>query len=104
MKQYKVLMTIPAADDLQAIAEYISDALLEPLEAKKLVSKIKTAVLSLGKLPARFALVTDESIAVQGIHKLLVENYIMFYVISEKDKTVTVVRILHARRDWKHLL
>lgn len=104
MKQYKVLMTKPAADDLQAIAEYISEELLEPVIAKNLVGKIKEAVMSLDKLPIRHALVTDERLAAQGIRKLIVENYIAFYVISEKDETVTVIRILYGRRDWEHLL
>jgi len=104
MKQYKILMTGPAADDLQSIAGYIADELLEPAIAKKLVGKIKEAVMSLVILPTRHALVADERLAAQGIRKLTVENYIAFYVISEKDETVTVIRILYGRRDWEHLL
>ncbi|MTI95919.1 MAG: type II toxin-antitoxin system RelE/ParE family toxin [Firmicutes bacterium] len=104
MNQYKVLMTKPAADDLQAIAEYISEELLEPVIAKKLVGKIKKAVMSLDKLPTRHAMATDERLATQGIRKLIVENYVAFYMISEQDDTVTVIRILYGRRDWKHLL
>ncbi len=104
MKQYKVLMTEPAVDDLQGIVQYISDELLEPVIAKKLVGKIKEALMSLDKLPTRHALVADERLAAQGIRKLIVENYIAFYMISEKDETVTVIRILYSRRDWEHLL
>ncbi|UNC91734.1 type II toxin-antitoxin system RelE/ParE family toxin [Candidatus Contubernalis alkaliaceticus] len=104
MKQYKVLMTEPAVDDLQAIVKYISDELLEPVIAKKLVGKIKEAVMGLEKLPTRHALVADERLAAQGIRKLIVENYIAFYVISEVDEIVTVIRILYGRRDWEHWL
>ena len=104
MKQYKVLMTEPAAIDLQSITRYIADELLEPVTAKKLVSKIKEAVVSLAKLPAPHTLVADERLAAQGVRKQIVENYIVFYVISEKNNTVMVIRILHSRRDWEHLL
>ena len=104
MKQYKVLMTEPATDDLQSIARYISDELLEPVIAKKLLGKIKEAVMSLDKLPTRHALVADERLFSLGIRRLIVENYVVFYMISEKDETVTVIRILYARRDWEHLL
>ncbi|MGI6487748.1 MAG: type II toxin-antitoxin system RelE/ParE family toxin [Syntrophomonadaceae bacterium] len=38
------------------------------------------------------------------IHKLMVGNYIIFYVISEEDAAVTVVRILYGRRNWASLL
>ncbi len=104
MKRYKVLMTEPAADDLQEIARYISRELREPAIAQRLVGKIKEAVMSLADMPTRYAPVGDERLASQGIRKLIVDNYILFYVVSEKDMAVTVVRILYVRRDWLNLL
>ncbi|UNC93970.1 type II toxin-antitoxin system RelE/ParE family toxin [Candidatus Contubernalis alkaliaceticus] len=38
------------------------------------------------------------------MRRLIVENYIVFYMISEKDEIVMVIRILYSRRDWEHLL
>jgi len=104
MKRYRILMTEPAAEDLLKIAEYIARELREPATAQKLVGKIKEAVMSLVEMPTRYATVAGERLATQGIRKLPLENYIVFYVISERDGTVTVVRILHGRRDWEHLL
>ncbi|MGE5543540.1 MAG: type II toxin-antitoxin system RelE/ParE family toxin [Bacillota bacterium] len=104
MKRYKVFMTQPAANDLQGISTYIANELREPAIAKKLVGKIKEAVMSLVDLSTRHALVVDERLAAQGIRKFMVDNYIVFYVLSEKDATVTVVRILYGRRDWISLL
>lgn len=48
-------------------------------------------------------LVSDDYLAAQGFRKTMVDNYIIFYTVSEKDKTVAVVRILYGRRDWIHL-
>jgi toxin ParE1/3/4 len=104
MKSYKVLMTEPATGDLLATAQYIAKELKEPATAKKLVSKIREAVMSLSDMPSRHALVTDERLALLGIRKLPVENYIVFYVISETNMVVTVVRILYGRRGWEQLL
>lgn len=104
MKGYKVLMTQPAADDLKGIATYIANELREPSIAKKLVGKIKEAVMSLSEMPTRHSLVADEKLAIQEIRKMLVGNYTIFYAVSEKDATVTVVRILYGRRDWINLL
>lgn len=104
MKCYKILMTEPAADDLLKIAEYVARELREPTTAQKLVSKIKEAVMSLAEMPTRYTKVADERLAAQGIRKLPLENYIIFYVVSERDGTVTIVRILYSRRDWEHLL
>ncbi|MDO9535742.1 MAG: type II toxin-antitoxin system RelE/ParE family toxin [Bacillota bacterium] len=104
MKRYEVFMTEPAVDDLQEITRYISKELKEPAIAQKLVAKIKDAVMGLAEVSSRHALMFDERLAAQGIRKLPLENYIVFYVISEKNMAVTVVRILYGRRDWEHLL
>lgn len=104
MKRYRILMTEPAADDLQQIVDYIAKELREPVTARRLAGRIKEAVLSLAGMPDRHAQVTDKHLAAQGIRKLPVENYIVFYVVSEMDKTVTVIRILYGRREWKPLL
>jgi len=103
MKSYKVLISEPATGDLLAIAQYIAKELKEPAAAKKLVSKIREAVMSLSEMPSRHALVTDERLASLGMRKLSVENYIVFYVISETNMVVTVVRILYGRRDWEQI-
>ncbi|MFA7467944.1 MAG: type II toxin-antitoxin system RelE/ParE family toxin [Desulfotomaculaceae bacterium] len=104
MKRYRILMTEPAAGDLQQIAEYIAKELREPITARKLVDKIKEAIISLAEMPTRHSTVNDERLATAGIRNFPVANYIVFYVISEKNETVTVIRILYGRRDWEHLL
>lgn len=104
MESHQVLMTQKAAQDLKNIYSYIADDLREPSIAKKLTDKIKASVKNLAKLPLRHALVADKDLAAQGIRKLIVNNYIIFYIVSEKDKAVTVVRILYGRRNWIHLL
>lgn len=104
MKRYRILMSEPAVEDLQQTAEYISKVLREPATARKLVGKIKEAVMSLADMPTRHALVNDECLAAQGIRKMPVENYIVFYMVSERDGTVTIIRILYGRRAWELLL
>ena len=104
MKSYKVLMAQPAVEDLQSIAIYIVNELKEPSTAKRLVGRIKEAIINLSEMPGRYSLVADERLAMQKIRKMIVDNYIVFYVVSEKAVTVTVVRILYSRRDWLNLL
>lgn len=104
MESYKVFMTKSAAEDLKSIASYIAYDLKEPAVAKKLVERIKVSVTSLAKLPLRHNLVADENLAAQGFRKTMIDNYIVFYIVSEKDKIVAVVRILYGKRDWIHLL
>lgn len=104
MKKFNVYLTQPAADDLKGISDYIAHELREPSVARKLVGKIKKTVMSLAEMPTRHALVADEELALQGIRKLIMNNYIVFYVVSEEEATVTVIRILYGRRNWINLL
>src|SRR5665648_91019 len=103
MKEYSVLMTHTATEDLKNIASYLANQRCEPSVAKKLVANIKEAVMSLQQMPTRHSLLSDANLATQGIRKILVDNYIVFYVVTEKDHVVTIVGILHSRREWVNL-
>jgi toxin ParE1/3/4 len=104
MKQYRILITKPAADDLLEIAEYIGGELRDPANANKLVGDIKKAVMSLAQMPTRHAIVADERLAACDIRKVPVGKHIVFYMVSEKDGTVTVIRILYGKRLWEYML
>ena len=104
MSKYKIEITYPAENDLREIGNYIAHDLLEPEIAKKVGNKIGSAIFSLEELPQRNSLVSDERLALQGIRKIVVDNLIVFYIIGEENKVVTVVRILYGKRDWMNLL
>jgi len=67
---------------------------VEPSIAKKLVGNIKEAIMSLEQMPTRHFL----------LGKIVVDNYIAFYTVSEKDEVVTIVRIRYSRRDWINMI
>lgn len=104
MSTYNIQITEPAEKDLYEIGAYISKELLEPETAKKVVSKIAKGIGTLEDMPLRNALVADERLANKGIRKIMEDNYIIFYIVSEDSKTVTIIRILYSRRDWINLL
>lgn len=104
MKSYNIVLSNVGEHDLLEIGRYISMELLEPELARKLVSKIGDAILSLERMPYRGALVKDRHLAQMGIRYLPVENYIVFYAIDEKAKVVSIARVLYSRRNWQHLL
>lgn len=104
MKKYSVFMTHTATEDLKSVASYSANKLREPSIAKKLVGNIKETVMSLEQMPTRHSLLSDANLAVQGIRKIMVDNYIVFYIVYEKDNVVTIVRILYSRREWFNLL
>jgi toxin ParE1/3/4 len=104
MSAYDIQITEPAEKDLYEIGVYISKELLDPGTAKKVISRIAKVINSLEDMPLRNALVEDERLAYKGIRKIMVDNYIIFYIVTEESKTVTIIRILYGRRDWMNLL
>jgi addiction module RelE/StbE family toxin len=104
MSTYNIQITEPAERDLYEIGAYISKELLEPETAKKVVSKIAKGIASLEDIPLRNTLVADKRLSNKGIRKIIVDNYIVFYIVTEEDKTVTIIRILYSRRDWMNIL
>jgi addiction module RelE/StbE family toxin len=104
MTKYNIEITEPAENDLIGIGNYIKYELLEPAIALKTIDSISTNILELETMPFRNELVKDERLSIQGIRKSLINNYIIFYTISEKLYTVTIIRILYAKRNWMELL
>ncbi|MGE5474881.1 MAG: type II toxin-antitoxin system RelE/ParE family toxin [Ignavibacteriales bacterium] len=104
MEKYNIQITEPAENDLHQIRNYISEELLESAVANRIINKIGEAIFTLEEMPVRNAIVSDKRLAAQGIRKILIENYIVFYIVSEENKMVTVLRILYCRRNWVDLL
>ena len=104
MEDFNVVIEDAAEKDLIAILTYISETLHEPAAAKRIYLSIREALSGLDHRPFRFQLVGDEKYAASGLRKLPVENYIVFYVADEAAKTVHILRILYARREWQNLL
>lgn len=102
MSDYNIFITEPAQNDLYKIGMYILKELLDPETAKRTVSKIADSIKE--KVPNRNTLVKDERLANKGIRKTIMNNYIIFYIVDDNSKIVTIIRILYARRDWINLL
>ncbi|MCL2094785.1 type II toxin-antitoxin system RelE/ParE family toxin [Candidatus Saccharibacteria bacterium] len=101
---YKLIIAKAAKLDLTDISAYITRELHALQAALDLLDELERQMSLLKEMPKKFALVPDERLALCGIRKVSVKNYIVFYTVDDQAKTVNVVRILYGRRDWAHLL
>ena len=83
--------------DLQRIKTYISAVLLEPLVAEKLVDRIMDAADSLDRMPERYRLY--EQGRHQGIRKMPVGSYVIFYQLEQSKNLVKILRAIYGGRD-----
>ena len=101
---YKIIITELAERDVEQTARYIAKELQNPIAANRLLDDIESAVASLETMPKRYALVKNEDLANLGFRLLVIHNYLIFYIVREDKKTVTIERFLHSRRDWIHII
>lgn len=81
-----------ARNDLRAIIDYISDD--NPDAAQRLKDEIEDKISRLSRYPKR-----HRPGRVSGTREMLVRsNYLAIY--TEDERAVTVLRILHAARQW----
>lgn len=104
MERYKVNISEPSENDLIDIARYISDQVLAPITAIEMIETIEKVLDNLSYMPYKYPLVADRHLSAMGYRKLPIKNYIAFFTIDEKSKTVHIERILYARRDWLNVL
>ncbi|SFO01591.1 type II toxin-antitoxin system RelE/ParE family toxin [Proteiniclasticum ruminis] len=100
MTKYRVDVSEPAENDLSDIVKYIASQLSAPLPAYRMMEIFEEALASLSDSPQRCPLIADERLSQLGYRKLIVKNYVVFFSVDEKNKTVDVERILYSRRDW----
>jgi len=101
---YRVNTTKRAEADIDEIAGYISEELGAPATAQNMLLAIRKTIATLSFSPRGLPKVNDDRLAARGYRWIGIKNYIAYYTIDEKNKTVNVERILYGRRDWTHIL
>jgi len=101
---YSINITDIAEEDILNTVKYIADVLKAPIAADNLLDEVERHEEILENTPNIYPFVPDEYLAQKGLKFTMIKNYLMFYTINEDEKTVTVVRFLYGRRDWKNIL
>lgn len=100
MERYKVKIYPSAQRDLRDIVDYLNT--LSPSAALRYYDKLTEEIASLSTMPERCPRPRDLALAAKGYRYLIVENYLIFYVVS--GGMVQIRRILYGRRDYRALL
>ena len=96
---YRVMLTNHARDGLKATISYISRVLLTPQAAGSWSLRIKKAIKSLDELPHRYPLVEEEPWRTEGIRKMPIDNFIVYFRINEDTATVWITAVVYGKRD-----
>ncbi len=70
-----------------------------PETAAKWLDVLKREISALENLPNRFPLIEEEPWRTKGVRKQLVKGFIVYYLVDEEQRTVTVLAVIYGRRD-----
>jgi len=101
---YSLYITDIAEEDILVTVRYIANVLKNPIAANNLLDEIERYEKILEATPCIYPFVDDEYLAGKGLKYVAIKNYLLFFTIDEKDKTVNIIRFLYGRRDWKNIL
>lgn len=97
-------MTPKASDDLDNIYRYISEELFAISAATNILKRLEKEILRLKEFPFSCNFVADDYQKNKNYRKLIVDNYIVFYLINEEKEQVIIMRILYGKQKYDNLL
>lgn len=103
-ENYRVEYSVDAYEDLREIYMYIATELKVPNTAKAQVDRLRKGIQSLNFMPARHAFVEWEPWNSMDMHQLLVDNFIVYYLVDNGEMAVKIVRIFYGKRDVEHII
>lgn len=100
---YKLEYLPAARQDMVEIVRYVSQELGNPIAAERLAEELIEAGEDLPRFPYAYPVYVPIRPLKHEYRKLLVRNYIMFYWVDEREKLVTIARVIYAGRSREQL-
>ena len=104
MKDYEVIITPDAEDNLRELKYHIAVELHAPETAVAYVHDIREEVATLRKAPRRFRLVEKEPWHSRGVRRMNARNFAVFFIIREEESNVYVQNVIYQKRDLPNVL
>lgn len=91
-----------AADDLNAIADYLARTLCAPGAAAGFLRELRQRLETVRRFPDSGPLIRNEYVSDKTLRKLIVGHYVAFY--RAEPGRIVVVRVLYGMRNFEELL
>ena len=104
MSPYRVKVTKQAIEHLQGIRNHILSEFFAPKAARDMLALLSKSIASLAANPYRIKTIDEEPWGRQGVRKLIVKNYYVYFWVDEDIETVYVIAIIYSGRDQEEQL
>lgn len=100
---YSYSFTAKAENDLEGILRYIRDDLLNPSAATDFGRKLFESIDNVRNFPQSGMLVENDFLADKKIRRVIIENYVMYYVTDDEKRKIYIVRIVYGKRNLEEI-
>lgn len=102
-KNYEIILTDTAKEELSNIYKYISENLYEEMTANRLMNKIEENILRLKQNPYSCVKVSVRPHK-EIYRRLVIDNFIALYDVEEKYSQVIIYRVLNSKMDYLDII
>lgn len=103
-ESYQIVYSSEAVNDLKDIYTYIAQELKVPETALNQLNRIRKEIRFLDFMPSRYALADWEPWKSMKMHKMPVDNFIVFYTVDSDSMCVSIIRIVYGGRDIENFV
>ena len=96
---YQIILTEQAKGDLAEIYHYIAANLCSPHNAENQILRLEKEIFSLNEMPERYRFYDNIKWRERNLHIMPVDHYVVLYVPSVPENTVTILRVMYGGRD-----
>lgn len=101
---YSVRMTDTVKQDLREIAFWIAEQSKDTVIAKRFVEELRDECKKLDEFPNAGAIPKDRVLKSMGYRFTVHKDYLIFYLINEREKQVDIMAIFNAKRDYMRVM
>ena len=102
--RYNYVLTESAEADIDEAFDYIAGDLVNPDAASAFADELEEKLEEICKTPKAGRPVHNPYLKRDDIRRVLVKNYIAYYLINEEAAKIVVLRVVYNRRDQDKLL
>ena len=98
-EQYSYVLTETAEEDIEAAFDYIANELTNSEAASSFADELVEKLEELCRTPKSGRPVQNPYLKRDGVRRVLVKNYIAYYLIDDAGMKIVVLRVVYNRRD-----
>ena len=103
-KKYDYVLTEIAEADIDEVFEYIAADLANPDAASDFADELEEKLDEVCKTPKSGRPVENEFLKRDDIRRILVGNFMAYYIIDDEKKQIVVLRVVYSKRDQGKIL